>query len=282
MPVDLSVLQAVEQAASAKEDGSAYTADSWKSLQDALEAAGRVVSNPNATQDGVDAATEAVATALAGLVLKPADPPKEVIKEVVKEVVKEVPGKEVVKEVPGKGVPAATTAKVKLAQSQLTLVKKKSAKISAGVYFSGSHPSYWDALTWKSSNPKVAKVNQNGKITGVKKGTATITVTTKAIDAKGKQVSAKLKVKVVTKKPKSKVTKVSASVPKSMKLGQVVYITGKYSSSKAAGVKVSYSTSKYHRVVVDKAGQLVAKSKGKDTLTVKAGKKVKKYQVIVK
>jgi uncharacterized protein YjdB len=219
-----------------------------------------VLGNANASQADVDAAfgtlSNAVRTSMSALASKPPT-------------IVEVGSKNVV-------------AKVKLAQSQLTLVKKKSLTLPAAVYFSGTHPSYGDTVVWKSSNPKVAKVNQNGKITAVKKGTATITVTSKAANAKGKQVSAKIKVKVVTKKPKSKVTKVTAKVPKSMKLGQVLYITGKYSSSKATGVKVSYSTSKYQRVVVDKTGRLLAKSKGKDTLTVKAGKKTKKYTITVK
>ena len=34
-------------------------------------------------------------------------------------------------------------------------------------------------VTWKSSKSKIAKVDKNGKVTALKKGTATITVTTK-------------------------------------------------------------------------------------------------------
>jgi hypothetical protein len=172
--------------------------------------------------------------------------------------------------------------KVKLAQSQLVLQKGKEFTIPAGVYFSAGYASYWDALVWKSSNKKVATVNQNGQIVARKAGTVTITATSKQADAKGKKVSAKVKMKVVAKKPKTKVLKVWASVPKSLKLGQVVYITGKYSSTKAASVKVSYSSAKYQVAVVDRAGRLVAKSKGVDTITVKADKKVKKYKITVK
>jgi hypothetical protein len=259
-PVLRSVLDAAVAAGVAKSDPSVYTEASWAALRSALDAAGKVAAN--AAQDQVDAAAAAVARALAGLQSRPV-PPKTVTVTVGKE---------------------QSVTKVKLAQSQLTLVRKKSFTLPVGVYFSdGLHPSYKDAVVWKSSNPRVVKVNQNGKVTAVKAGTATVTVTTKAVDAKGKKVSASVKVKVVAKKPKSKVVKVSAAkVPKSMKLGQVSYITGKYSSAKATGVKVSYSTSKYHRVVVDKAGQLVAKSKGKDTLTVKAGGKTKKYTITVR
>jgi hypothetical protein len=116
----------------------------------------------------------------------------------------------------------------------------------------------------------------------VRAGTATVTVTSKAVNVNGKEVSAKVKVTVVAKKPKQKVTKVAASVPKSLKVGQVVYVTGKYSSAKAAGVKVAYATKNYRVAVVDRAGRLVAKSKGKDVVTVKAGGKTKKYTITVK
>ena len=46
-------------------------------------------------------------------------------------------------------------------------------------------------LTWSSSDSRIAKVNKKGKVTAVKKGTATITVTT----SNGK--TAKVKIKVV-------------------------------------------------------------------------------------
>jgi hypothetical protein len=66
-----------------------------------------------------------------------------------------------------------------------------------------------------------------------------------------------------------------------LKVGQQVYITGKYSSAKAAAAKVSYSSVKYRVAVVDKAGWIVAKSKGTDTIIVKVGKKAKKYKIKV-
>jgi len=47
-------------------------------------------------------------------------------------------------------------------------------------------------LTWKSSSTKVARVDENGKVTGVGSGTATITVKT----ANGKKDTVKVKVSV--------------------------------------------------------------------------------------
>lgn len=48
-------------------------------------------------------------------------------------------------------------------------------------------------VTWKSSNKKVAKVSSKGVVTGVKKGSATITATSKVT----KKVTAKVKITVV-------------------------------------------------------------------------------------
>lgn len=48
------------------------------------------------------------------------------------------------------------------------------------------------AVTWKSSNKKVAKVDSNGKITAVSKGTATITCTSN--DGSKKKSSCKVTV----------------------------------------------------------------------------------------
>jgi hypothetical protein len=172
--------------------------------------------------------------------------------------------------------------KVKLAQSALRLKRGQHQVVAAGVYFAEMHPSYREMMVWKSSNPKVAKVSQNGKVTAVKAGTATITVTPKTADAEGTTVSASLKVKVVAKAPKSRVTKVSASVPKTMKPGQISYVTGKYSPQEAVNVKISYSTGDSSAISVDEAGRLVANEKGTGILTVKAGAKTKKYKVTVR
>ena len=52
------------------------------------------------------------------------------------------------------------------------------------------------AVNWTSSAPGVATVDGNGKVTAVKAGSATITVTTNSPNKKGKQLSTKCQVKV--------------------------------------------------------------------------------------
>jgi hypothetical protein len=79
------------------------------------------------------------------------------------------------------------TTNIKFSKKNLTLKKGKTYQLKYK-----RTPSYAnDKLTWKSLKPKIVKVDKNGKIKALKKGTATITV--KA--ASGKKSSVKIKVK---------------------------------------------------------------------------------------
>lgn len=247
--VDKAVLQSVFNSVSALSNADGrYTTGSWSALQAGIVGAKAVLDDPSATQEQIDAATTELSSALADLV--PAPP---------------------------------VVAKVKLNQSQLRLAKGKSLTLAEGVYYAnGVHPAYSGKAKWKSSNTKVATVSANGTVKAKKPGTATITVTSTDVSAAGKKLSTSIKVTVVKSKGKAKVTKVSASVPKTMTVGQSVYITGKYSSAKATGVKVTYTSSKTSVVAVDAVGRLVAQGKGTAKITVKAGGKSKTYKVTVK
>jgi uncharacterized protein YjdB len=77
------------------------------------------------------------------------------------------------------------------------------------------------------------------------------------------------------------VTKVSATVPKTLAVGASAYVTGTYTPTTATGVSVTYSSSNTKVVTIDKAGRLLAKGPGKATVTVKAGGKSAKYTVTV-
>lgn len=54
-----------------------------------------------------------------------------------------------------------------------------------------------DTVTWTSSDDTIATVSDAGVVTGVKEGTATITVTTQNVDSTGKNLTATCEVKVI-------------------------------------------------------------------------------------
>ncbi len=138
-------------------------------------------------------------------------------------------------------------------------------------------------VSWKSSNKKVASVDKNGKVKGLKAGkTATITVQF----ASGLKKSFKVKVqkknvatkslKVVDAATGKKVSsKVSLKRKQTLKLAATVSpITSKE--------KVKYSSSNKKVVSVSAKGVIKAKKKGKATITVKSGKKTYRIKVAVK
>lgn len=176
----------------------------------------------------------------------------------------------------------SVVTKVKLSQKQLRLVAGKSFKLRAGVYHASGKPSYSGAVKWKSSDRRVATVTKSGKIKAKRTGTVKITVTSVNRNKSGKKVSTSIKVRVVAKKAKAKVTSVSAKVPTTLRVGQAAYVTGKYKSAKATSVKVTYSSSKPSIVSIDKIGRIEAKAKGEAKITIKAGSKTKTYRVKVR
>ena len=138
-------------------------------------------------------------------------------------------------------------------------------------------------VSWKSSNKKVASVDKNGKVKGLKAGkTATITVQL----ASGLKKSFKVKVqkknvatkslKVVDAATGKKVSsKVSLKRKQTLKLATTVSpITSKE--------KVKYSSSNKKVASVFAKGVIKAKKKGKATITVKSGKKTYRIKVTVK
>ena len=107
---------------------------------------------------------------------------------------------------PGKAKVTVTTTSGKKAVCKVTVVKKakasKSIKLSKKTLKLNKGKTYilkskmsplssTDSKKWSSSNNKVAKVDQNGVVTALKKGTAKITVKT----TKGKKATCKVTVK---------------------------------------------------------------------------------------
>jgi uncharacterized protein YjdB len=183
------------------------------------------------------------------------------------------------------GVPPVPVAvvRVKAAQRSVTLVAGQTFTVPAVVYLSDGRAVASQGFTWKSSNTKAVKVNKStGKVRGVRPGSVTVTGTAKTATAGGTRLTVAVRVKVVAKAKAARVKRVTAtSVPKTLPVGGVRGITGKYTPAGATSVKVTYSSSRPGVASVDKAGTITAKAPGQTVITVKAGTKSKKYTVTI-
>jgi len=176
---------------------------------------------------------------------------------------------------PGSGIGKPGPVVSVKTQSILYLVKGKKVTIPAAVQpFNAKNK----AVTWKSSKPKIVKVDaKTGKVKALKTGSAKITVTT--VD--GKKV-ATCKVYVVKKAKKFKKFTITPGKATSIVAGKTLQVKTKLNPKKATGIIPTYKSSKTSVAVIDKAGVVTAVKQGTTTITVKAGKKTKKFVLTVK
>ena len=124
-------------------------------------------------------------------------------------------------------------------------------------------------VRWKSSKPKIVKVNaKTGKLTGKKTGKAVITAVLKS----GATVSCNIK---VTKKPVKTKAMTLAQSSITLKKGKKYKIKIKERQPLTANDKLTYKSADSKIAVVSAKGQITAKSKGKTVITVRSasGKK---------
>ena len=138
-----------------------------------------------------------------------------------------------------------------------TMKKGKSVKLKATLNKAAKKK----GVEWKSSNPKIASVSKNGKVTAKKNGKATITAR-----VKGTKVNAKSRITVGT--PVNKVTLNRRSV--SLKTGQKFALRATMSPKKASNKKVSYDSSNRKVATVNKKGVIRAVSAGTAKIRVTA------------
>ncbi len=183
----------------------------------------------------------------------------------------------------GKKITSVVIEPVKGAKSVKGVsLNKKTENVAIGstttlkVKFTPSNPTN-KGVTWNSSNKKVATVDQNGKVKGVRAGTATITVTTK--DG-GKTATCKVTVKKPVKVKSIKFNKKEYSVKK----GKTVTLKTTFTPKDATNKEVTYKTSDKKIATIDKNGKVKGLKKGEVTITVttKDGKKKAACKVIVK
>lgn len=150
------------------------------------------------------------------------------------------------------------------AKSTLPIQIKKTCKLKATVKPGDS------VKSWKSSKPKVVSVSKTGKIKAKKVGKATITVKTK--------LGAVVKLKVKVQKGKVKTTGFIVTLPY-LVTNDTGYIKVKRLPITAnANEKIKYSSSNTSVVKINKKGKLTTKKLGSATITIRAGKAVKKVK----
>ena len=120
-------------------------------------------------------------------------------------------------------------------------------------------------VTWSTSDASIATVDQNGKVTAVKEGTATIT-------AKAGDKSASCRVTV--SKNVVAVTEVTLNKTElSLKKGESETLTATVKPDNATDKSVTWSTSDASIATVDQNGKVTAVKEGTATITAKAGDK---------
>lgn len=121
------------------------------------------------------------------------------------------------------------------------------------------------SVTWESSTPGVATVDQNGKVKAVANGEATITVTTK--DG-GK--TAECKVTVSDAAEEVKVTTITINGSANMTVNGEQTLTATVKPDTATNKKVVWSSSDITTATVDENGKVTALKEGKVTITATA------------
>ena len=117
-------------------------------------------------------------------------------------------------------------------------------------------------VSWKSDKPEIATVDANGKVTGVKAGTATITVTT---EDGGKTATCK----VTVSDKEIKVTGVTLSkTVLTLETGASETLTASIAPKDATNQKVSWKSDKPEIATVDASGKVTGVKAGEATITV--------------
>lgn len=134
------------------------------------------------------------------------------------------------------------------------------------------------SVSFKSSNTKIATVNGKGRIVAKKKGSATITVTSKV----NKKVKATCRIKVVQPVKTIAVTN-AVNNTVAVRMGKSLTLKTSVSPSNAGNKKLTYSSSNKKIVTVNSKGKITAKKKaGTAKITIKAAVGKAKTTITVK
>lgn len=157
---------------------------------------------------------------------------------------------------------------ISLNKNKLTLTKGRSELLTATVYPDNATDK---SVTWSSSNTAIAMVTENGLVTAMGAGTATITAS-----AGGKQATCAVTVTV----PVESVYLDCSSVV--LEEGEYAMLTASVYPADATDKTVTWSTSDASVATVGGNGRIYAQKEGIATITAKAGEKSAGCEVTVK
>ena len=175
----------------------------------------------------------------------------------------------------GGGQTVAVTG-VSLNKQTLSLVEGGSETLTATVTPSNAtNKAVSWSVSWKSSDASVTTVDNNGKVTAVKAGSATITVTTtdgsKTATCTVTVTANSVAVTGITI-DKTEISKVA---------GETEKLSATVAPDNATDKKVTWTTSDANVATVDESGNVTAVAAGSATITAKAGDKTATCSVTV-
>lgn len=172
----------------------------------------------------------------------------------------------------GGGTQAVAVTGVSLSKTSLSLVEGGSETLTATVTPSNATNK---AVSWKSSDATIASVDNSGKVTAVKAGSATITVTTtdgsKTATCSVTVTANSVAVTGITI-DKAEISKVA---------GETEKLSATVTPANATDKKVTWTTSDANVATVDESGNVTAVAAGSATITAKAGDKTATCKVTV-
>ena len=172
----------------------------------------------------------------------------------------------------GGGTQTVAVTGVTLSKTSLSLVEGGSETLTATVAPTNATNK---AVSWKSSDTGIATVDNSGKVTAVKVGSATITVTT-ADGSKTATCSVTITSKTIN------VTGVTLDKTEISKVaGETEKLSATVAPDNATDQKVTWTTSDANVATVDESGNVTAVAAGSATITAKAGDKTATCSVTV-
>ena len=162
---------------------------------------------------------------------------------------------------------------ISLNKTTIELAKTQTAQLE--VVYKPANTTDSKDVVWESSNPEVATVDQKGKVTAIKNGTATITATSKVSGIS----PATCKVNVTSKLQSISLNETNFEMNKGTnKTLTVSYLPADTTDSK----KVTWESSDKSIATVDGNGKIIAVAPGTVTITANCNGKIAKATVTVK